>query len=228
MTCSVVVGHLRLLYEKSKNNCVRSCFKIVSRGRRQQNLQLECTMMFVTLGPLQLSQAHQRMMWDHFDSKIFPDEDGASKLTIETSRNFVRPLRLRQTIQMKISREILFWIFNPAQRMPQKTYNWNIPISCWWNQLPWLVSSTGTHFLWRYSLFKMRLLLNALLAVPQIANIISTYHNSNLVIARRFQFHTILWLHLSPVAWDGVDDLFVTEVVGAIMLACAIVPYSFL
>ena len=69
---------------RNLNNCVRrSCFWNVSGGRRQQNSPLEeCTIMFVTLGPLQLCKANnQSTMWDHFESEIFPDEDGPSELT---------------------------------------------------------------------------------------------------------------------------------------------------
>ena len=124
--------------------------------------------------------------------------DGASELTIlETSRrNFTRPHHFgdgRTTRPMKILREFfLFWILNPAQ-IVQKTYNWNIPMACcWWNQLPSCGAAPLRPGIWvpvctsfftdvlrsRWEHFTG--------TVPQIADIILTYHNSNLlVIARR-------------------------------------------
>ena len=158
---------------------------------------------FITLGPLQLCQTHQRIMSDHFDSKIFPEEDGASELTIETSRRNLHVLILHVLFTgnisntnnpMKILREFfLFWILNQAQ-MVQKTYNWNIPMACWWDQL--LCGATGDTGRFALSLQEISVVQgeSIIQAVPQIADIILTYHNSNLVIARRLPSYA------SPVA----------------------------
>ena len=145
-----LLGHLRLLCEKSKNNCVRSLVFKFFREEDAHKTYRWNSHWFITLGPLQLCQNHQRIMSDYFDSKIFPEEDGASELTIETSRRNLHVLILHVLFTgnisntnnpMKILREFfLFWILNQAQ-MVQKTYNWNIPMACWWNQL--LCGATG-------------------------------------------------------------------------------------
>ena len=186
-----------IVWKIQKQLCEISCFQILSsRGRRPQTKTYRWNAhWFITLGPLQLCQNHQRIMWDHFDSKIFPEEDGASELTIETSRrNFARPYFacplhggniLNTNNPMKILREFfLFWILNQAQTV-QKTYNWNIPMPCWWNQL--LCGTTGDTGRCALSLQEISVVQgeSIIQAVPQIADIILTYHNSNLVIARR-------------------------------------------
>jgi len=134
--------------------------------------------------------------------------DGASELTIlETSRrNFAHHPHDGGNISItknnppyeKLREFFLFWILNPAQ-IVQKTYNWNIPMACcWWNQLPSCgAAPLRTGYEYRFALLSLQMSFvqgeSILQAVPQIADIILTYHNSNLlVIARRLPSYASL------------------------------------